>query len=268
VTVLHAGPTHLASWLPLVPVLLAALGYAAGVVQLRIRGNSWPRRRSLAAGSGLAVLAAALLPPLSGRTETSFVAHVAQHLAISGLAPLLLVLAAPVTLALRTLPARPRAGLLRLLHSPLARWLTSPGIVLLVVVGGLYAFYLTPLFLLAQSQAVVHLAVHLHMLAAGVLLSAYLVGVDPMPGRAGTAARLLVLVGAAAGHDVLAKLLYATGRPLGTGSLVEVRTGAQLMYYGGSAVELLLAVVLLSQWYARSGRELARQRRRALLREA
>jgi putative membrane protein len=34
------------------------------------------------------------------------------------------------------------------------------------------------------------------------------------------------------------------------------------MYYGGSAVEVALAVALMAGWYARGGRELRRERAR------
>ena len=40
------------------------------------------------------------------------------------------------------------------------------------------------------------------------------------------------------------------------GSPEAVRTGAQLMFYGGDVIDLALAVVLLAGWYARGGRRL------------
>lgn len=257
----HGGP---ASWLPLVPLVLAALAYGVGVARLRRRGDAWARRRLAAALAGLLVLAAALLPPITHRAA-EFPGHVVQHLLVSGLAPLLLALSAPVTLALRTLANPGRRVLLRALHSRLARVGLHPVVVVVVNLGGLYAFYLTPAYAAAQGQPALHAAVHLHMVAAGCLLSWYLVGVDPVPRRGGTATRLIVLVTAAAGHDVLAKLLYAHTLPLGGGSAREIQAGAQLMFYGGSLVEVALAVALLAGWYARGGRDLRRAERRLLI---
>ncbi|MFD4254242.1 cytochrome c oxidase assembly protein [Amycolatopsis thermoflava] len=56
----------------------------------------------------------------------------------------------------------------------------------------------------------------------------------------------LVLAGAA--HGILAKTLYADG----------FRAGAQVLYYGGDAVEIALALVVCPQWYRRQSRRRAR----------
>jgi putative membrane protein len=135
--------------------------------------------------------------------------------------------------------------------------------VLLFDLGGLYAYYLSPLFAVADRHPWLHLAVHLHMFLAGCLLSWYVVGLDPMPSRRSTRTALLVLVIAAGGHDVLAKLMYAHTLPEGSGPSSAVEAGAQLMLYGGDAVEIALAVAVMLAWYRRTGRELDRQQRRA-----
>ncbi len=85
----------------------------------------------------------------------------------------------------------------------------------------------------------------MHMLAAGCLWAWYLVGVDPMPHRAGTRVRLALLIAAAGGHDILAKVMYAHTLPRG-GTPEQIRAGAQIVFYGGDIAEVLLAVVLLA----------------------
>ena len=67
---------------------------------------------------------------------------------------------------------------------------------------------------------------------------------------------------AAAGHDTLAKLAYARNLPAGGGPIAS-HTGAQLMYYGGTIIEVALAAVVMTQWYLASGRALAWTRRRS-----
>jgi putative membrane protein len=71
-----------------------------------------------------------------------------------------------------------------------------------------------------------------------------------------------VLFLVAGSHDILAKLMYAQLRPTGGGSADEIRTGAQVLFYGGDVVELMLAVGLFAGWYARTGRVLRHERRR------
>jgi putative membrane protein len=239
------------AWLPAVPLALTALAYAAGVRRLSGRGDRWPRRRLLAALGALAAFAVALLPTLTAHDQDLSV-HVVQHLMIALLAPGLLALSAPVTLALRAVRTPTRRRLLVVLHSRLVRLLTTPTVVVALDAGGMYAVYLTGLLERAEQEAWLHLLVHAHMIAAGCLLAWLVVGLDPLPARPGVAGRLLLLLAAGAAHDVLAKLLYQRGWG----------AAAEIMYYGGEALDVLLAVVVLAQWYARSGREVAHCARR------
>jgi putative membrane protein len=77
--------------------------------------------------------------------------------------------------------------------------------------------------------------------------------------------RLTALIIAAAGHDTLAKLIYARNLPAAGGPIASRHAGAELMYYGGTVIEVALAAVVMAQWYLISGRALARTRRRSVL---
>jgi putative membrane protein len=184
-----------------------------------------------------------------------------QHLVLAMLGPFALALSAPVTLALRTLPSRPRRWLLRLVHSRVVRLGAAGPVVLVLDVGGMYAYYLTPLFAAAEATPWLHALVHAHMFLSGCLLSWYLVGRDPLPGRPSPRAALVVLFIAAGSHDLLAKLMYARLLPGGVPA-DQIQGAAQVMFYGGDVVELLLATCVLATWYARTGRALAHLRRR------
>jgi putative membrane protein len=188
---------------------------------------------------------------------------VAQHLLLAMAAPLLLALSAPVTLALRVLPRRPRGVLLRVLHSRPVAALTAPVAVLALDLGGLVLLYLTDLYAVTLSSPWLHAAVHLHLLLAGCLVAWVVVGVDPMRRRCGFGARLATLVGLAAGHDTLSKVLYARDLPVGAGPLAERHAGAELMYYGGTLVDIAMAVAVMTQWYVAAGRDYRRQLRRS-----
>ncbi|MGS0687895.1 cytochrome c oxidase assembly protein [Nakamurella sp. GG22] len=243
-------------------VLLAAAGYVVGVRRLRGRGIGWPVARSAVTALGLGCVVIGVLPAPG---LDAFPAHVLQHLLIAMLAPLLLALGAPITLALRTVGPRARLGILRLLHSSPVRVMTLAPVVLVLHIGGLYAFYLTPLFDIAHGNSMVAAVIHLHMFLTGCLLSALLVGADPIRNRPGLVTSLVVLLIAAATHDILAKFMYAHGLPAGAGPTDQLQMGAQLMYYGGTVVEVALGIAVLSRWYAASGRELRRQQRRQVV---
>ena len=219
--------------------LLYAIGLARSGTTTR-----WPRHRTAAWYAGLAAATAGLL------LDGDFGTHAAGHLLLGMVAPLLLVLAAPVTLALRALPADRARRLSRLLRSRPLRLLTSPAVAAVLDVGGLWLLYTTDLYALAARQPAVHLVVQAHVLLAGYLFTAALVGVDPAPHRPRPAVRAAVLVLAAAAHAVLAKHLY--GAP--PAGVPDARAGALLMYYGGDAVEVALAVLLCREWLASAAR--------------
>lgn len=221
---------------------LAAAGLLYGIGLAR-SARPWPWYRTAAWYAGLAAATAGLL------VEGDFRAHAAGHLLLGMVAPLLLVLAAPVTLALRALPPDRARRLSRVLRSRPVRLLTTPAVAAVLDVGGLWLLYTTDLYALAARQPAVHLAVQVHVLLAGYLFTAALVGVDPAPHRPRPAVRAAVLVLAAAAHAVLAKHLYAAP-PAG---VPDARAGALLMYYGGDAVEVALAVLLCREWLAGSG---------------
>jgi putative membrane protein len=211
--------------------------------------------------AGSACAAAAVLPPVASHDDV-FGVHVMQHLLLGMASPALLALSAPITLALRTLPRAPRRLLLRMLHSAPAAVVSVPAAALVLDIGGLYALYLTGLYRAAEQHSLVHGAVHLHMFLAGCLLSWALIGIDPVRGRPGTGGRLAVLVAAAASHDTLAKLMYAWDLPVGAGPVAARHLGAELMYYGGTVIDVALAAIVMAQWYAATGRSLARAARR------
>jgi putative membrane protein len=263
---LPEGSADLVVWEQrLVPALLlpATAAYLAGVVRLRRRGDSWPWTRIGAAGFGLACLIAVLLPPLAA--GTTFPEHAVRHLLLALAAPLGFALSAPITLALRTFPHRPRRVVLIALHSRFARALMSAPVVLILDVGAMYALYLTPLYAAMHRHPWLNAALLVHFFLAGCLLSWYLVGSDPMPRRASIRTRIVVLFLTAGSHALLAKLLYAQLLPEHGGSPEQLRLGAQIMFYGGDLVELALAVALLSGWYARGGRRLRHEQRRQAL---
>ena len=100
------------------------------------------------------------------------------------------------------------------------------------------------------------------MFLVGCLLSWAVIGIDPIRRRPAYG-RLAALFIAVAGHDTLAKLMYAWMLPAGGGPAAGRQLGAELMYYGGTAIDVAFAVIVMTQWYLAVGRALARTRRRS-----
>jgi len=238
----------------------ATVAYLTGVARLRLRGDRWPWGRALCTVGAAACVAAALVPPVVDHDEL-FPVHIAQHLLLGMVAPMLLAMSAPVTLVLRATGGRFRRGLLVILHSRVLGWLASPPVAVATQAGGLYALYLTGLYAATERSEGLHLVVHLHMFLAGCLVAWVVLGVDPLP-RRGVAVRLVTLALAGAAHDTLSKLMYAHDLPAGGGPVEERRLGAEILYYGDTVVMVAMAVVVMAQWWRLTGRSLAHQARR------
>ena len=249
----HGGhdAAALSGWLvldALVVTLLAvaALGYAIGVLLAR-RKVGWPVHRTVFWYAGLTCAGAALVGPLADATHTSFTAHMAGHLLLGMVAPLLMVGAAPVTLMLRALPVGGGRVVTRVLRSRVVGVLTHPVVAGVLNGAGLWLLYSTDLFARMHSSPVVFGLVHAHVFIAGYVFTAAVVGVDPNPHRASLSVRSTVLVTFVAAHSILAKWLYAHPPPGVEPRDAEV--GAQLMYYGGDVVDVTLIVLLFLGWY-------------------
>src|SRR4051812_27890680 len=83
-------------------VATAAVLYGRGVHRLRARGRRWATGRTAAFASGLAVVLLATQSGLGRYDTAGFAVHMGQHLLLGMVAPLLLALGAPVTLALQS----------------------------------------------------------------------------------------------------------------------------------------------------------------------
>ena len=241
----------------LLGVALAAYVRATGRVRRR-----WPPGRTAAAVAGVAVVAAALV--VDG--ESRFTAHAAQHLLLGMVAPALLALSAPVTLALQAGRPATRRALRRALHSRAATVAAHPLTGWSLFGGSMLALYLTPLYRLSLEHEWLHEALHVHFLAAGALFLWPVVGADPVPRRLPHGGRLLVVFLAVPFHAVLGMALLASREPIAPQhTLGDFRAGAGLLWIAGDLLGLVAALVVAAQWMAHDDREAAREDRRAAL---
>ncbi|MCS2608070.1 cytochrome c oxidase assembly protein [Halomonas dongshanensis] len=250
---MHSHQAAPLDWLPFLLVVLVTFEYLAAAWLQRATSAGWSLWRCGFFLLGSALLAIAFWPSLMHWAHGDLVGHMTLHLLIGMLAPLAWVLAAPVTLLLRTLPRMWAKAVVALLHRRFLRFVTHPITALLLNIGGMYVLYLTPLYALSLHNTVLHYAIHLHFLLAGYLFCwSILAAPDASMHRLSLRFRLGVLFASIATHSLLGKLMYAEGFPRGTGhGLDEIQAAAQLMYYGGDLAEMLLAVVLLTLWLRR-----------------
>ncbi len=112
-----SGGPALLTVVAVVALAVGAAAYAAGLRAARSR-SPWPVRRTLSWYAGLVSAGVAVVGPLADASRSSFTAHMAGHVLLGMLAPLLLVLAAPVSLLLRALPPARARRVAAVLRSP------------------------------------------------------------------------------------------------------------------------------------------------------
>src|SRR6266542_2832336 len=177
------------------PVVVGvAAAYIVGLRRLHARGRSWPAARTIPFLSGLALILIATESGLAAYDRVLFSLHVVQHVLLGMVAPLLLVLGAPVTLALQAASRPAQRKILRVLHSGPIRVLTHPLTAWLMFGSSVVTLYFTPLYELSLRNDWFHVATHAYFLLAGTLFLAHVVGLDPIPHALGYGARLLYVL--------------------------------------------------------------------------
>ncbi|GAA1005561.1 copper resistance protein D [Acrocarpospora pleiomorpha] len=269
-----------------VAVTLGGL-YAAALVRLSRRGDSWPVGRTVAWFIGVAILVLATQSGVARYAPVLFSVHMTEHMILSMLVPIFLVLGAPVTLALRALkPAArrgdrgPREWLTVILHSRAMRVIGHPGIATALFIASTYALYFTPLFASAMEEHLGHLAMSTHFLLTGCLFFWIIVGVDPAPIQLPHVGRLILLFVTMPFHaffglalmsmgTVLASDWYdQLGRTWGDTAVADQKLGGGIAWAFGEIPTLIVVIALAIQWWRADDRLARRADRRADARAA
>lgn len=253
--------------------------YLLGVWTLHRRGDRWPVGRTVAfVGVGLGVFVLATQSGLATYDTALLSVHMVQHMLLSMFVPLALALGAPVTLALRTLPRRPRGWLLALLHSRAAKVLSFAPLTFLLYAVSPWALYFSDWYTASVESTYVHEMMHVHLVTVGALFFWPLVGIDPLPGRLPHWARMFLVFLTLPFHaflgvtimgqdEIIAGQHYASLRegPMGAwlpSAADDQHLAGGLLWAAGDAVGLVFFGVLFAQWVRASMREAEREDRR------
>ncbi len=255
------------------PEVVAGMLLAAGLYMWGARRvadahprHPWPWARLVCFLFGLGAVYLALGSPVERYDTTLFWVHMVQHLLLISVAAPLLMLGAPVTLAVRAASPRWRRRILRLLRSWPVRVLTFP-----VVTWGLYAAVLwgthfTPIFDAAVRDPALHQGEHALYLLAACLWWWPVVGLDPGRWKLAYPARMLYVFVAMPFMTFLGLALYGADRVLypaytevardwGPSPLADQKAGAALMWVTGDVVALVVILVLFGAWMREEARK-------------
>jgi putative copper resistance protein D len=273
-------------------LILATALYIAGVVKLSRNGVKWPVGRTIAFALGISVIDFATSGGLGLYSFFSFSHHMMAHMLLGMVAPIGIVLGAPITLALRALPAGrslaasdgeheaergPRGLLTAILSSRFVAIMSNPIVALAIFDGSLFALYFTPIFDLLMGSHLGHIAMSLHFLLAGILFFHVIIGVDPRPKQYPYIFRIVILFAAMSIHAFFSIALLSSTSLIGgeyyetlatpwvLDLLEDQRIGASIGWAMGEIPILLSLVATFIQWMRSDEREAARFERRSKL---
>ncbi len=268
---IDAGQEPWTAWntnpLPTVLLLLAAYVYLNGLSNWERPShpvNNWQKASFL---FGLFLMFFALQSPLDPLSDHLLSFHQAQHFILRMVAPMFILLGAPLTPMLRGLPGWARQGVVR----PLARnrysrqayrVLTNPIFTVGFFLGSLYLWQFPGAFNLALRNDEVHALMHLTMTASGFLF--WWVIIDPPPHRSRLHYGLRVLylglivlpntlLGAAITFsDGLVYTAYAeVTQPYGLSLMTDQQLGGLMLWVPGDMMSIVAAGIVMVMWYQR-----------------
>ena len=267
-------------WIFGTAAIVGAALYLRGVYKLHRRGDSWPVGRTIGWLLGCLVLLISTSSGIGRYSPAVFSIHMIAHMLLAMVTPILLVLGAPVTLALRALPANRdgvgglREAIVAALHSRLLRLVTHPLFVLPLFVGSFYAIYFTGLFETMISSHFGHVLMNAHFLLVGYLYYWVIIGADPSPRQVSPFIKLGILLGAMPfhaffglalmnSHEIMAAGWFGgLGLPWATDLLGDQRTGGAIAWGITELPLLIVLIALLAQWAKTDEREARRDDRR------
>ncbi len=263
-------------------LIFATALYIRGVVALARRGDRWPVGRTISFAIGISLLDYATSGGVGLYAHFSFQYHMIAHMILSMIAPIAIVLSAPITLALRTLPIGREKGerglrgaLLAALSSRATGVWTHPIVALAIFDGSLFALYFTPLFGELMSGHFGHMIMDLHFIAAGLLFFHVIVGIDPNPRKVHHLVRVVMLLAAMSIHAFFSVALMSANnlidggyyqlleRPWATDLLSDQKAGAAIGWAMGEIPIVIALIATFIQWVRSDAREAKRADRRS-----
>ena len=268
-------------WFMLTLSLVAAALYVLGVMRVKRNEIRWSVLRTISFMVGIGLVIWTTSAGISMYSKVSFQYHMMQHMVLSMIAPIFIVLSNPITLALRALPAKKvadhrnaREWVLAALHSNYSRRSAHPLVVLGIFTFGLYAMYFTPLFATLMGSHTGHIFMEVHFLISGLLFTYVVIGADPSPREVPYWSRLMIVLVGLSLHAFFAIALMQSIEPIGvdwyiqvqppwiTSLLADSQAGGNVTWALGEVPTFVLLIIVAVMW-ANSDTRLAKQLDRA-----
>jgi putative membrane protein len=239
-----------------IPLLLVAALYAVGAVRSRGSGR---RSGHVCFGLGMLLLAGALTGPLENAAHHSLAAHMSQHMLLMAAAPPLLLLARPLPVLLRALPAKIRRAValgLASFHDKAAHY---PGGACLLHGSIIWGWHFPAPYQAAIETSWLHHLEHAAFLFSALwfwwtLIASARLGGNDSGGGAVLALVTLMHTGLLGALLTFAPLPLYPDHPTGFlsfGRLADQQLAGLIMWVPGGFIYLVTAVVLSLLWLRR-----------------
>ncbi len=268
---IEAGQNPFTAWnwnpLPTLLLLVFAYLYLNGLSNWERPSHPISRWQKASFFTGLFLIFISLQSPLDNLSEHMLSFHQLQHFLLRMMAPLLVLLGAPLTPVLRGLPPWVLQRIVRptVRHS-LARAayekLTNPVITVALFMGVLYLWQFPGAFNLSLRNEFVHALMHITMTSSGFIF--YWAVIDPKPHRSRVhyGVRVLYLGLIVLPNTVLgAVITFSRGiiytgyedvyQPFGISLLTDQQLGGLFLWVPGDMMSILVAGIVMIMWYER-----------------
>ena len=253
-------------------LVVAVALYVMGVRTLVKRGDKWPVGRTISFAVSIALLDFATSGGLGLYGRFAFSYHMIAHMVLATLAPIGIVLSAPITLALRALRSHEhergaRGIILAVLHSRVTVFYANPVVALALFDGSLFVLYFTKIFGDLMTSHIGHWIMEFHFLAAGILFFYIVVGVDPAPRKVPHIVRVTLILVAMSLHAFFSVALISTNslldngyfgslnRPWSMDLLADQHLGGSIGWAMGEIPIVVALIATFIQWVKDDSRE-------------
>ncbi|GLY68213.1 cytochrome c oxidase assembly protein [Amycolatopsis taiwanensis] len=255
------------AWTPDFAALVFVLILGGGYIHLARRVPGWSRVRTGAFLAGLATILLVTCSFLGVYDRVLFWPRAVQTVVLLMVTPLLLALGAPLTLLLSTLPGAQRLRAVG--HGRVARALTFPLVVTVLLIVPPFLIYLTPLYELCLRNSAVDSLVRLVLVGCGFVYFWTRLRVDPTPREdhhlvSFGISLTDVIVDAALGLVLwlgplrAAGYYHALGRTWGPDLRTDQIIGAGVLWIGGDLAGLPFVGALMRRWMHEDQRQAER----------
>jgi putative membrane protein len=243
----------------IIPIVLVCLAYGLGALRRRAPLSTAQLWRHLSFVAGMAILWLTLATPLNGMAVHLYLMQQMQDALLVILVPILLVAAAPGAILIAALPAGLRPAAMPSVARGIFTVFGSATVATALFIAAVFVWQYPPYHDAAILSAPLRAAMHLSLLAAGLLFWARIFDAAPAPIGLGYGRRLMMLwivalshIGLGAYLTLKSEILYPAydvmGRLFGISPLTDEATGGFIIWVPSALLCLAAAIMVIHMW--------------------